>query len=294
MMESPADRTALRYVDVSINLAQIDRGYHYAIPPELEGRLQPGCLVVVPFGKQTVQGVVLSLLEHTEVANPLYVEALLSENTVLTPQQLTLAKWMAAATFAPLGACVKLMIPMGLSQRADLLVSLSSDLAALPSDLSPLQQRILQLLKQRSPLRGAQLDYALPKLNWRKTLDKLRKAGLVQTSNVLPPPKISPKTIRTAQLSITPKAAQALDPETLGKRPETSQRRAQVLRLLAKEPFPIDFSWIYAQTGSSYVDLKYLADAGYLHFNETEVWRDPLESVHALPSLSPALTPDQQ
>ena len=282
------------YVDVSINLAQIEHSYHYAIPAELEEKLQPGCLVVVPFGKQTVQGVVLSLLKESEVPNPSEVQALISETTVLTSAQIELAKWLAEATFAPLGACISLMIPVGLSQHADILASLSPSVTDVPTDLPPLQARILKLLSSRGPLKGGQLDRALPNLNWRSSLNQLRSAGLVQTASFLPPPRISPKTVRTAQLSILPQAVDTLDPKTLGRQEETIQRRWKVLKLLAREPFPVDFSWIYAQTASSYADLKYLADVGWLHFNETEVWRDPLESIQAIQSLPPTLTPDQQ
>ncbi len=64
-MAAQAANPELKYAEISINLAAIDRSYHYAIPPELQGKLQPGCLVVVPFGKQIVQGVVLALLAET-------------------------------------------------------------------------------------------------------------------------------------------------------------------------------------------------------------------------------------
>jgi len=56
----------------------------------------------------------------------------------------------------------------------------------------------------------------------------------------------------------------------------------------------MDFSWIYAQTNSTYADLKALAEQDYLHFNETEVWRDPLENVRMESALPPALTEDQE
>ena len=83
------------YANVSINLNQIDRSYHYAIPIDLLDRLQPGALVKVPFNKQIVQGVVLDLIDHPEVANPLEVMELLSDDTVLTPAQVSLAQWLA-------------------------------------------------------------------------------------------------------------------------------------------------------------------------------------------------------
>ncbi len=71
------------FADVSINLAQIDKSYHYLVPEEIGDALQPGCLVAVPFGKQVVQGVVLSLLDESDVEGLLPIQAVLSEDTVL-------------------------------------------------------------------------------------------------------------------------------------------------------------------------------------------------------------------
>src|SRR5690606_3832231 len=100
-----------QYADVSINLAQIDKSYHYVVPLELEGRLQPGNLVMVPFGKQVVQGVVLEIMPETEIPNPLPIQDVVSEEAILTTRQLDLARWLTETTLAPLGACVNLMIP---------------------------------------------------------------------------------------------------------------------------------------------------------------------------------------
>ena len=52
-----------RYADVGINLPTIASTYHYTIPGELLGQVQPGILVQVPFGRQVVQGVVFDTLE---------------------------------------------------------------------------------------------------------------------------------------------------------------------------------------------------------------------------------------
>jgi primosomal protein N' (replication factor Y) len=201
---------------------------------------------------------------------------------------------MSEAWFAPLGACVNLMIPVGFSRRADIVASLTPQVGFDESALKPLQKRLLKLLKDRGPLRGRQLDRAFGEIEWRGSLEGLRSTGLVRTGNVLPPPGIAPKTLRTAALSLPPAAVEALTLEQLGKNETTQQRRKKVLELLSREAFPIDFSWIYAETGASYADLKVLAEAGLLHFNETEVWRDPLEEIQVKPDVIPVLTHDQE
>jgi len=281
------------FANVSVNLSQIDRTYHYSIPENLQGQVYPGGLVIVPFGKQIVQGVVLSLIDQPEVRETLPIIEILAPDTLLTQQQLDLASWLGEHYFTPLAACVQLMIPTGLSRRADILVSLTGEL---PKDLEGFgstQKRLLKLLETRGDLRGEQIDRALPKADWRKTLDSLRRRELIRTNNILPPPRVSAKTLRTAALSIDPEALENLTPDDLGKTAITQNRRLKVIQLLARQAFPLDFSWIYAETGTTYPDLTYLSDAGLIHFNETEVWRDPLAELDVREDRAPEFTSDQ-
>ncbi len=286
------------YVDVSVNIARIDKSLSYLVPPELIGQLKPGHLVLVPLGNRIAQGVVLANLEKPDVEASAVKEliALLSDELVLTEQQLELAQWLSAATMAPIGACVGLMLPVGISQRADVLYSLNDlDLTdELKAGFSPIQKRIFNLLKTRGALRGAQITRALPKLDWRGAMLGLRKKGIVKTKNVLPPPRVTSKTVRTAALSVPVTRVAEIDPNSLGATDNTRTRRMAVLQLLATDPLPMDFSWIYAQTGANYADLTLLADEGLIHFKETEVWRDPLIDYDLPDTTIPNLTDDQQ
>lgn len=281
-----------RFVEVAVNVADIDRAYHYAVPQELDGLVEPGALVEVPFKNRKVQGVILGFVDQPEVADVLDILALHEENTLLTQTQLDLARWLANATFAPLSSCVRMMIPIGLSQQADVLVSLIPQ-SEFPSDLTKPQLRMLKLLKERGDLRGNQLEHALGSQFWRGALKSLKQAGLVDVAPYLPPPGIAPKTVRTAQLTIPPAEVAGLPDTLLGKTPTVAARRRKVLDVLGQEAFPLDFSWIYAQTDANYADLKFLAEAGLIYFNETETWRDPLIKIKAGRSLKPELTEDQ-
>lgn len=280
-----------RYVEVSINLTQISGTYHYHLPLELEELVQIGSLVVVPFGKQTVQGVVLDFSNPPSDMKTLPIDSVLDEGSVLTQHQIDLAKWIAESTLAPLGACISLMIPSGLSQKADILASLIHKDGAI-ENLSETQKRLLSFLQKRGSMRGSQLEAAFRHINWRSSLLSLKQKGYIQTQSFLPPARISPKIIRKAQLAIPPERIDYLDCQ-LGRNAEIVERRRNILKLLSKDPLPTDFSWIYAQTGASYSDLKKLADDGLILFNETEIWRDPLESLVILPSKAPVLTSNQ-
>ena len=129
--------------------------FDYHLPPELEGLVQPGHLVRVPFGAQMAQGVVLEHVGQPAVSQTRGVEELIDPLPVLTPAQIELARQLAAYTLNPLAAMVELMLPPGLSQHADVIYSLSehwkgSGTAGFP----PVQKRLMELLAARGSLRG--------------------------------------------------------------------------------------------------------------------------------------------
>ena len=150
------------FVQVAVNVPQISGVYDYHLPAELAERVQPGCLVVVPFGAQMVQGVVLRHIPEASVPETRPVTALLDELPVLTPAQLKLAERLAETTLAPLAACIDLMLPSGLSQQADTLYSLNPHPPAPIQNLQPLQARLLKLIQERGALRGRQSTLPWP------------------------------------------------------------------------------------------------------------------------------------
>jgi len=83
------------YVEVAINLSKISGSFHYHLPPELEEKVHPGVLVIVPFGHQRVQGIVTRFITVPDISETKPVEELVDEKAVLTPTQIALAHWMA-------------------------------------------------------------------------------------------------------------------------------------------------------------------------------------------------------
>ncbi|KAF0106898.1 MAG: primosomal protein N' (replication factor Y) (superfamily II helicase) [Anaerolineaceae bacterium] len=285
------------YVRVAVNVPNLTGEFDYHLPPELEGRVGAGHLVTVPFGKQTVQGVVLDLVPVPAVAETKPVADLLDPLPALTGAQIELARWMADRFLAPLAAMVDLMLPAGLSQQADILYSLANPQSSiLNQQSSVIQSRLLKLLAERGPLRGRQIDRHFAKVDWRKTAQYLVRSGVLTSRSILPPPSVRPKFVRTAQLAVPPQVAEAAMPE-LGKTEATRTRRQSALRLLMREPDAVNVSWVYAGSGCNLSDLQELAERELITLRETEIWRDPLERIESRETeSSPAveLTPDQQ
>ena len=284
------------YLEIAVNVPQVSGVFHYHLPEELEGKVYPGHLVAVPFGKQHVQGVVLRQVEFPAVAETRPVLALIDPQVALTPGQLALAEYLSESTLAPLSTSIDLMLPAGLSQMADVRYQLETNRLAATNidDLNPVQARLVHQLRQRGALTGRQIDRALSRLDWRTAARPLLQNGLISSQPVLPPPSAHPKSVRTAQL-IRPLEAVESQPGLIGKIGTPAfQRRLAILRLLGREAQAVEVSWIYAESRGNLVDLHYLADRGWISLGVEAAWRDPLQGLNFVPHQPPELTSDQK
>lgn len=264
------------FARLAVNIPAISGVFDYSVPEELTMHLQPGCLVTAPFGNQTVQGIVVELTESSPIQNPKPILDLLDPAPLLTPPQLALAMRLADSTLNPLSAIIGMMIPTGLSQQADISYELRA--TSYEEKSSVISTRLINILTERGPLRGRQIDSHFAKVDWRKTANMLVKKGVLTSKNVLPPPRVRPKNIRVAQLAVTPEAAQA-EINSLGSTKQTQARREAALRFLIQQPEPINLSWVYAQTGCNISDLQELEERGLIRLFENEIFRDPLERI---------------
>ncbi len=278
------------YVEVAVNLPVATGLFHYHLPPELEGRALPGCLVVVPFGTRQVQGVIWKLLDAPEVPETKPVAQLLDAEPALTPVQLALAEWMAHETLSPLALCFDLMLPPGLSQQVDILYRLNPP-AVPAAGLGRLQARLVELLQARGPLRGRQIDAALPNVNWRAAAQAMKAKGWLTSQAVLPPPSVRPRQVRMVSLAVAPDEIVSRLDAISHQRAEVRARRLALLQFLAEQSGPVETAWAIAGSGgANSTDLERLAKAGLVAFSEGEALRDPLEHIEFVPAGPPVLT----
>ncbi len=265
------------FARLAVNLPAVSGMFDYTIPDELPGQVGLGSLVTAPFGTQTVQGVVMDLLDVPSVAETKPLESLLDPVPVLTTAQIHLAHWMSEHYLQPLAAMVGLMLPVGLSQQADIQYSVISDQLSVISDRpSVVQKKLVALLNERGSLRGRQIDRHFAKVDWRKSADWLAKHGVLRKQSVLPPPRVRPKFIRVAQLAVTPEEADAAMPD-LGATRATLARRQKALQFLVRTLDAVNVSWVYAESGCKLADLEELEERGLIRLFESEIFRDPLE-----------------
>jgi len=277
--------------------------FDYEVPAELEGLVGPGHLVVVPFANRTVQGVVLNLVAEPAVPETKAIMRLVDPEPVLTSAQISLAEWLASRTLAPIGAIIGLFLPPGLAQQADTLYEIRTTYSSEHDieETTKVGQRLLDLLRERGPLRGRQIDRLAPRVEWRRTAQYMVRRGVLSATSVLPRASVRPKFVRTAQLAVSPEVARAALKD-LGSTEATRARRQRAIEYLLRRPEAVNVSWVYAESGCNLADLQELSERELIFLREQEVWRDPLgrgasdatAGIEPLPAALAALTTEQQ
>lgn len=260
--------------------------FTYDVPEKLADRVSIGSLVVVPFGKRRLYGVVVALTPESPVPETRPIQSLVDPEPVLSDEHIGLARWMADEYLASLYECLKLMLPPGMVGHSDLRIALDGEV---PEDAANTddQSQLLKLLQRRGPLRGGQLDAALQGVDWRAASEQLARRNVVTRESFLGPPQIQPKRINTVELvpDVDREAALA------GLR---SDYYPPILELLSAEKDPVPVQLVYEETGCGSYHLKKLEERGLIAFSSEEVWRDPLDDNVFVSTTPPPLTSDQQ
>ncbi|PKN85062.1 MAG: primosomal protein N' [Chloroflexi bacterium HGW-Chloroflexi-8] len=279
-----------KYVQVTINLPEIDGFFDYHLPDELIDLVEIGSLILVPFGKQKVQGVVTDFIEIPQVPDTKAVLEILYEKPVVTRNQIDLVKWLARETLSKESTCFQLVLPGGLGQIAESIYRLGESEVTFP--LSPLQRKIINILKEKGPQRGRQLDVSLRRTRWKDSIKALILKRIVITEPFLAKPSIKPKYMSFVRLITDPDSVNERYPGDV-KITSVIIRRKAVLDLLINENKDLLIQVVYGKTGANRNDLTRLAESGLIEIVELETIRDPLKSMEMISQPIPKLTEDQ-
>lgn len=148
------------YVDVVLP-RRLHRPFTYLIPPELKGKMEVGQSVIVPFGAQTLHGLVIAVYSMLPAGAPDHgLKAICSladasPDQYLTSSQIELSRWVAARYAAPWGQCIKLVLPPVAQtdrvQRRYFLMEQGLDcLSSASKELGEVEMQLLKRLSRRS------------------------------------------------------------------------------------------------------------------------------------------------
>ena len=106
------------YIGVLVELSNknIDKIFTYSVPPALQNKINIGIRVQVPFGKQTLEGFVISFVEKTDYETKDILE-IIDDEPILNDELLELGKIMQEHTLATLISCYQVMLPKALKAK---------------------------------------------------------------------------------------------------------------------------------------------------------------------------------
>lgn len=252
------------FAELVINIeAPLEGTFHYHVPRDLERLLRIGHLVEVEFGRRLAQGVIVAFDDEALVEETKPIIAVVDPDPVLFWWQIELGQWLSQRYLAPLNACLRLMLPPGLTRWADVTVDVNPYWDG-HGRLTDLQAKILHILREKGDMRGRQLKRALRKEGgkgaWQTAVNQLVNRKILRKASILDPPRIRPKTIRTAELIAAPERWHTAV-TTLGR----TNKQADVLAYLlqSKDPLPEETA-VQQATGATASHLKKLAAAGFI------------------------------
>ncbi len=165
--------------------------FHYRVPDHLLGRIAPGHVVTAPFGKRTINGVVMELVEEV----PLKVRSVLSVSPVppVEDNLLELARWTASYYQSPLGLIVRMCVPPPGRSGSSKFRLTEEGRSALKDDTADPFGELLAALK-RGPRTAAHLEKKFSSDEFERCLD----AGLIEVSDSHPSGTAAGETVLTA------------------------------------------------------------------------------------------------
>ena len=266
--------------------------FHYHLPPQLRHSVQPGHLVWVPFGAQEVQGVVVGPAESSPVETKA-IARLARPQPVMSPQQISLAFWIADYYVAPVSEAAKLFLTPGLLSKSgeppkvrlkrEEQIELLIDAATIRESLFSLgrstrQSQILSSLlaapAHTISVKDLRTTLGLPS---RSPIDALLKKGLIleqdkKLSLAQPPPATEDEILKL-------RGASTYEP---------------VLLALAKSQTPLWKTDLYAQVQTDLEKLRRLQKAGLIRLEQKVRYRDPIGGRIYSRTHAPKLTDQQQ
>ena len=282
-------------VAVAKAVYSIDRPYDYLIPPELEGRLQVGMRVLVPFGtgNRGSDGIVLSICESDFTGGSLKaIQTALDEEPVLDHEMIQLALWMRERYFCTVYDCVKAMLPAGLYfslwDQVAVAPGVDRERAYQAAEGAPAATQLLDLLWSWG---GAgdmeQIRLAFGTRDPNPAIRRLLDGGVV-TLTTSAQRGVGDKTEKLAVLAMPAEEAMAI---------VTPRRRSAPLRYSVTELLcglgAASAKELCYFTGASMPTIRSLEKSGILTLEEQEVFRrTPQEEV--LPAPPPVLNGEQE
>ena len=138
---------------VIVELA-LNREFDYRVPEEMSDRIAVGMQVQVPFGNRHIRGFVVGLSDRSEHKTLKSIDKLVGKKSLVLPDVLELARWMAGYYVCPLENAVRTILPVAVRKRGAKFREL---LHVVPTDQGK-DPAVREALRGKAPKQAAVLD----------------------------------------------------------------------------------------------------------------------------------------
>ena len=151
------------YIGVLVELSNknIDKVFTYSVPEYLSNKIKLGIRVVVPFGRQTLEGFVISFVKDVDYETKDIIEVV-DEDEILNEELLELGKIMQEKTLSTLISCYQVMLPKALKAKNGTVINKKYDifykLGIIPEKLNDKQRKIISMFDKCEFVLKSELD----------------------------------------------------------------------------------------------------------------------------------------
>jgi primosomal protein N' (replication factor Y) len=271
----------MRYAEVSVNspVAQ-RRTFSYAIPSGLD--IRAGQAVLVPFGEKILQGVVLELTAIPAVEDTREILDVIESEPILSPFQISLARWISEYYLSPLFSAVALMLPPGFERKALTFISPARPNIAVAS-LENDQKRVITISLEKGRVELKVIEKEFGKKKAAAIVSQMIRQGLINRTYELAPVRMKPKS--ELYISMIDNGGEDL---------KLSPKQATLFGFLKEQSRPVSWAEARKKTRCSKSIADALGRRGLVIFNTVEVRRETVSYENIVTSYPLNLTADQQ
>lgn len=263
------EEVSIARVVVDVPVTRTDRPFDYRVPSSIQGFVQVGSRVMVPFGPRKLQGFVIELSNETQFSleKVRNIEEVLDIEPPLTPELVQLAKWMSERYMSTYYGALQVMIPSALRSKYEKRISLIEK----PGEyeiLPPGERECYEYLDRYSPVSFETFLKKFPFAGlWVK--EGIKTGVLKAEDNLIDRLGKKMITLISPARSIEELIAER---EGLGKR---AYRQREILSYFIEGPPEVSLPQLLADLGTSSQTVKSLLDKELLKSREIEDYRDP-------------------
>ncbi len=273
-------------IAVDKTVYSFDKLFTYIVPDALLKSVKPGVRVVVPFGRgnKKTQGIVFELFECEASSGLKCIESVIDSEPVLSPDLISVAKYMVANTFCTYYDAVHTILPNGYNYKIVPVYSLAVPFDEIDfSSLSEAEKQIVMFLKNTHKAEKINDFFeSLSGAEFNGCVNELIGSGIIMKTSAAMR-RISDKTIKMVRVT----GEQVESTEKL-----TSKQKA-VFSLIAQAG-TASVKEVCTFCSVTKAVLSNLEKKGYIEYYDREVMRTPSKSLGRKRQTEIVLNAEQQ